>query len=143
MKCTCCEKGAAATRAMEQEMVAKVGWYGHYVFDDPSYPFDVNIHTHGIDKKYKHPDLQTCLPLPQEIAHGILWSVVDQIKAGKKFQAGDKAFDIINNYPVTFIDAIELERKVLRIILPDPAGTLDKDEMDEPYFKQWEITPGN
>jgi hypothetical protein len=130
-------------RDFEKKAIEKHGWYAHYVFDDPTYPFSVNCHTHGLPQKYNHSDLQMCLPLSGETAHAIFWEVVTEIQKGKKFKAGDKTFEIIKDYPVTFIDAVELDRKVLRIIFPDPAGHIEKDDMDEKYKKQWKVISQN
>ena len=41
--------------------------------------------------------------------------------------------------PVTFIDAIECKRKVLRVILPDPRGKLDLGEIDDEYDQRGEV----
>jgi hypothetical protein len=62
-----------------------------------------------------------------EIAHSILWSVVeDNIKKGKKFEAGKKYDKLIgNDYKVLFLEASENERKVLRMIFPDKDGGFD------------------
>jgi hypothetical protein len=69
--------------------------------------------------------------------------VVDILEKGGSFKAGDVSFDIIKDYPVTFIDAVENERKVLRIIFPDPSGCIKKEEMDDLYKKQWKIVSQN
>lgn len=141
--CKCCDEGLEATQAFEKEMIAKCGWYAHFVFDDDTYPFSVNCHTHGLLEKYGHTDLQICLPIPDKVAHAVLWDVVRRIEKGETFKTGDTAFDIIQNYPVTFIDAMELDRKVLRIIFPDKTGCIDKKEIEEPYEKQWEVISQN
>lgn len=141
--CKCCDEGKEAVETFEKEMIAKCGWYAHYVFDDDTYPFKANYHTHGLPQKYGHTDLQICLPIPADTVQSVFWDVVRRIEKGETFKAGDTAFDIIQNYPVTFIDAVELDRKVLRIIFPDKTGCIDKAEIEEPYEKQWQVISQN
>jgi hypothetical protein len=136
--CDCCSLGMEEVKAREEAMLKKHGWLAHYVCDDPDAPFMINYHTHGLPASIKHKDLQACVPIPYEALHFIVTGIIARIKAGESFAAGDKIFDIIENYPITFIDAKECDRDVLRVIFPDQTGCLDKDEMDEALAKQYE-----
>ena len=143
--CDCCAFGVddlmACLMAWEKEMMKKHGWYIHFVFDDDT-PFNTNIHTHGLVETYKHRDVQICAPLSQETAQAILAGLVQRIKAGDKFAAGEKVFELIQNYPVTFIKATENDREVLRIIFPDETGNLDPNEMNEVWARQYDVLGG-
>jgi hypothetical protein len=75
--------------------------------------------------------------LDMQTGHLILTNVVDAVKKGKTFSPGDVVFDIIENYPITFIKAQEGGRDVLRIILPDKTGCLDFNEIDPAFKDQW------
>lgn len=107
----------------QEEMEKKHGWFAHYVFDDPSCPYKVNIHTHGLEK-YGHRDLQVCFPIPKEIIHNILIDIVEEIKKGKKYVAGIKYSGIIKNYDLEFSQSEENGRPVMRIIFPDKHGNI-------------------
>ena len=136
--CDCCAFGVDDMRAWEKEMMEKHGWYVHFVFDAET-PFNTNIHTHGLVKTYKHRDVQICAPISAETAQAILTGLVNRIKAGERFSVGDKVFELIQNYAVTFIEAPENDRKVLRMIFPDQAGVLDREEMDAVWAGQYNI----
>ena len=136
--CDCCAFGVEEMKEWEKEMMKKHGWFIHFVFDDAT-PFNTNIHTHGLVVTYKHKDVQICAPLSAETAQAILAGLVRRIKAGEKFSAGDKVYELIGNYAVTFIEAKEHDREVLRIIFPDQAGVLNRAEMDEVWVAQYNI----
>jgi hypothetical protein len=103
---------------------------------------------------WKHPDVQIVVPMPQEVAHGVFWAVVEQIKEGKKFEPGTEYAGILEGYKVRFAWAREgsetqfkpgsqvqmVGRPVLRIILPDKDGRTARETMAEPYLIQWEGT---
>lgn len=108
-------------RKWEEEQILKYGWLVHFVFDK-----DVNFHTHGLKENFDHPDLQITVPLKKEIAHNILFSIIELIKEGKSFKDGDLLSNIIKNFDVKFINAIESERKVLRVVFPNKDGTFEK-----------------
>jgi len=119
----------------------KHGWYAHFVPDE-SFPLGMNIHTHGLlegDLHLHHLDLQIVLPLQPEVAQGVLHAVTAKIKGGKVFQDGEKYDGILKaGFLVAFAKALEGERIVLRIILPDPDGKIDKAEMDPDYARQYD-----
>jgi len=121
------------------EIIEKVGWYVHYVFDDDSTPNEVNIHTHGLVEKYNHPDIQICFALPQKVAHGVLWAAVNQIADGVVFTTRKRFEHVLTDYDVVFANAVENGRPVLRMILPDKNNNFNTD----PYYSQWEGTDSN
>lgn len=117
----------------EKEQILKHGWYVHFVFDEKS-STRTNIHTHGLPDKYGHLDLQIVIPLKPEIAQGVLCAAVDKISSGSTFSPGDKAAEIIHGYDVKFVKAQECGRDVLRIIIPDKGGGLDRGCFQQENF---------
>lgn len=112
------------------EMMAKYGWYYHLV---PG-----NIHTHGIEESFAHKDLQIALFIPQPVAQAVFDSMVDRIKEGWTFLPGKDYDGVIRSFKIRIMAATENDRNVLRVILPDPDGELDKDKMAKEYATQYE-----
>ena len=139
--CESMESGFSKEEAMEQmdqwedECVEKYGFYVHYVNEGES----IDVHTHGLAESLNHPDLQILLSLDPQTSHHIINGVVDRIREGESFSDGMVVEGLIKNFPVKFIDAKEGNRDILRIILPDPNGKLDLDEIDEKYAIQYGI----
>ncbi len=127
----------AIDRIKEKEQVSldEHGFYIHLVADD-DYE-SVNAHTHGLFEKYNHLDFQIVLNLHPNIISAIFHNIVDLVKAGERFHDGQEATAIIQNFKVKLFEATESGRKVLRIILPDKHGNLDKNTMEELYAKQY------
>ena len=119
----------------------KFGFITHYVPDDPESPTKVNAHTHGLPESFGHKDIQIVLPLPPKDTHMIIHGLVREIKEGKKFESYIEYSEVIENYKIKFIDAIECGRPVLRLIFPDNEGNLDSKH--ELYRKQYECTNVN
>jgi len=116
-----------------KEMIGRYGFYIHFVLD-ANY---ANIHTHGVAESFDHPDLQIVINIDRQTASSLLHTVVDQIKEGKVIQTGVDYTEIAN-LPTRFIRATECGRPVLRLIIPDRAGTLDKDTMDPMFARQYD-----
>jgi hypothetical protein len=130
-----CEEGIDAVRKWQEGKRKDVGWYVHYVAsgDDQS-PTGHNVHTHGLVESFLHLDFQIVCPLPPEVSHMILHSCVERIKKGERFNEGDVKEDLIENgYFVKFISAIECERPVLRLCMPDKHGKFE--DSDDPLFR--------
>jgi hypothetical protein len=122
--CYACENGADAFKKHQDELMAKYGWVIHYVSPMPG-DDRFNIHTHGLQEKYEHPDLQIMIAgLDPKIAGKILHNVVDKIEAGEKFEVGNYG-GIIKNLEVQFVVAPEGDRIVLRMIFPNPEGKFE------------------
>ena len=135
--CFCCENGVDKLRKMHIESLKKFGWYAHYIEDDKNFPFNINFHTHGLNK-FDHLDLQVCLPIDVKIIHQIFFEIIDRIKNKEKFYENKKYSNIIKEFDVIFISVVEDNRNVLRLILPDSLGNLDVDKMEERYRKQYD-----
>lgn len=124
-------------QAWEQDCLEKCGWYTHYVFDDKGFPGGANNHTHGLVESFGLPDLQICFPIPGDICHGILWAAVKVMQDGVEFEKGKEYEDILHDYKVMFTPATESGRDVMRMILPDKDGNLKREEIAEPFKRQW------
>jgi len=114
----------------------KYGFYIHFVpcddFDNS--PSGVNIHTHGIPESLGHPDFQITVLLDLEIASGILHDLYDSVKAGRTFEAEDVVSNIlVGGMKLTFIEAMECDRPVLRVILPDSDGNIRRSTMNREW----------
>jgi len=137
-ECLGCKEGLGAVVEWEMNCMEKYGFYCHFVTNDPA-PYD-NFHTHGLDLTYKHLDFQIVVPMDPKCAHNLLCSFADRVKAGERFKVGDRVDKIIAKSDVLLADAMENDRKVLRIVLPDPEWRFPGDpECDEMYAGQVEV----
>ena len=145
-KCAACEGSIEQTLADQKRMIEQHGWVAHYLTElDPSSPTGCNAHTHGVSDNLQHLDFQCVIPLPPEMMHSIFTTLVDRVKSGEKFEAGSRYSKIIRNFDVTFIEAVEGGRTVLRIIFPSPNGsldplTMDKDAASRSFREQFGVT---
>ena len=108
----------------------KIDWIIHYVTNgevcaccgevENSFPkYMCNAHTHGLDK-YGHLDFQIVLAMNPQIVGFILNDMGLRVQAGEKFKSGDVLSDVLaDNYEVRLIEVEEVNRKVLRILIPD------------------------
>lgn len=129
---------------LEREAQKKFGWYIHIVDrGDDSCPYGFNAHTHNLRKILDHPDLQIVFPLPQDIVQPIFTNLVTMMKnENRRYTAGEVYYphNGDKSYPITFINAIESGREVLRVILPDRYGKVLQDEFeDDRYIDQYII----
>ena len=103
---------------------------------------EVNIHTHGLFENYDHLDIQVSLPLQPKIICGLINDLGFKIKDGQKFSHGQRFSELIQNMDVVFYEARDGERKVLRLIIPDEKGNLERNKMNKDYQNQfWGLTP--
>jgi hypothetical protein len=120
----------------QEDMIRLFGFYAHYVVADDA---SVNIHTHGCIESWQHPDLQIVLPIG--VAADVIFNaLIDRVKAGERFAPGERADLVLTetlSIVVAFIAAAEGQRFVLRVILPDRQGRLDKGVMEAEYARQY------
>jgi hypothetical protein len=129
-------------KSQEQEMLEEYGWFVHYVFETDKNELKglANIHTHGILENFNHLDVQIVLPLSPEVAHPVLVEVVEKIKNGTTFKDNEVSSEVLYDMDVYFLKFNEGNREVLRVMLPDPKGSLPNErECDEMYKRQLEI----
>jgi 5'(3')-deoxyribonucleotidase len=129
------EEAIDRIKEKEQVLLNEYGFYIHLVADD-SYD-SVNAHTHGLFEKYNHLDFQIVLNLHPNIISSIMHNLIDLVKKGERFHDEQEVGSIIQNFNIKLIETFESGRKVLRIILPDQKGDLNKDTMEELYAKQY------
>lgn len=121
----------------ELKSLERHGFFIHYHNDLTDKEGTMNAHTHGLEKSHKHLNLQLVVKLPQSVAEGVLWAAVRSIKDGGKFQSGIPSSNVLEGFNVTFIEAKEGGRNVLRLILPDKTGSLNSEEAE--YKAQWSV----
>lgn len=131
-----CSHDMGAIRRHDEEAFRKYGWYAHIVPDD-AYPLGLNYHTHGMPESYGHQDIQVVLPIDPGKIHRIVSDIVWLVKDGRKFHAGEIAEGVIKGLNVSFVEAEESGRMVLRLILPDKNGELLASRMDREFAGQY------
>jgi hypothetical protein len=151
---TCCQRcetiAAGATpaeadaqrREWTEANMQKHGWFADLVEQDPDSPTGFNLHTHGLQENHHHPDFQIVVPLPAKVGHALLITLADRVKAGERFAAGQKIDGVIEGAGelVKLVVATEGDRRVLRVILPDPAGKLELGEINAQNARQYQDT---
>lgn len=118
------------------QCMMKYGYYIHLVTDSDfeNSPSGVNYHTHGCPLSVGHPDFQITVTLPSESVSAIFSNLFSRVRDGEVFESGMLVSDVLEGgYKITFIDATECGRPVLRVILPDPKGNLLPSQMQ----KKW------
>lgn len=132
-QCEICLYGMEAFRAKEKRLMETVGWIVHYVQGNHY----CNYHTHGVLEKFQQTDFQITLEIPPDLAHGLFHRVMDRVKEGERFQAGEYVKGIVNDEMLVLLKlAYEGDRDVLRIIIPDPNGHLTPKKMQRDYARQ-------
>lgn len=129
----------------EQEALESQGWFSHFVIPTDDGQTWVNYHTHGLPEHYAHLDFQLVLPLDGNALHALAAKLVERVKNGERFTAGAYIRGILPSYEVLLIDATEtksIRRKVLRVIIPDKNGTLDKALLSGMFADQFQELPG-
>lgn len=127
---------------LTQIEVKKIDEYGFFVhvtpWDDRCSPTGYNAHTHGLDR-LNHLDLQIVIPMHMQKAYDIFESLYNLIKSGTVFKVQERYSGIFAKCEITFIEAFENGRKVLRLILPDRTGSLGPVFLDRTFDLQYEV----
>lgn len=131
-QCSVCGGTKSVQESIEKEQKAfeEYGWIVHLVpSGDEQTPYGYNAHTHGFEQTFNCLDFQIVFPIPSELAHDILISVVNLLKDKElsDIKDGDYIHKIIQGYPVKVVKAKESDRDVWRIIFPDKHGKFDTD----------------
>lgn len=142
-ECACCAAKndpakKAAIEARDREWIEKYGFLIHYV---PGPDDWINAHTHGLAESMGHADLQIVFPLRPEQAASFFHGVVDKIRAGAKYKAGDVEMGVLLDkherpIPLEFSDATECDRPVLRVLIPDQFGRAPSDPACQEAFRR-------
>lgn len=124
----------------EFDLIARFGFLIHYVSDASS--GHVDIHTHGVNAIFGSPELRLVLPLEMEAATSIFHILVNECKQGRVLAPGIINGLLRENMPILLAaDTDESGEYLLRIILPDPSGSIDKAAMDPRFAEQFHGLP--
>lgn len=116
-------EGLAKVDAAAERAMLTTGWYAHCVPNSDKTPYGFNYHTHGMERSFQHKNIQIVLPIDFQVAHSLATAIINEVKKGKKFEAGVEYEGIMaNGFKVKFVDAIESQRPVLRLLIPDKNG---------------------
>lgn len=121
----------------QQEMMDEHKWMCHYVMPEKGEEY-INLHTHGLLENFNHRDFQIVIPVDQGTGHSILSDLVERVKRGERIQVDKKYSDVIQDFDVYFSLQKEMDRYVLRMILPDPNGKFPEDEGCDPFYQKQE-----
>ena len=120
----------------EENMLQEYGWYMHSILAEDIDGIHANYHTHGLRDNFNHQDLQIALNMDPEAAHSVLYHN-RRNKEREKFEQGIEYTNIIEGYPIIMKSFVEMDREVLRVLLPDERGILPtRPECDECYKTQ-------
>jgi hypothetical protein len=131
-------------RPKKKEALALHGWYSHFVILENDRQDRVNYHTHGLAEHYGHLDFQLVLPIEPSSLHDLAARLVERVKKGERFVAGMRVSRILKNYDVLLVKMNEthrIERPILRVILPDKDGNLNKGSVSSMFATQFEELP--
>lgn len=122
------------------QQMREFGWFAHYVAD-PNMPTGVNFHTHGLIESFGHLDLQIVFPLDARLAHMLFSDTIQRIKDGLVIEPDKEISGIISKFKTLFILAMENERQVLRMIIPDKNGYLAENQLSGMFAMQYAMEP--
>jgi Domain of unknown function (DUF4262) len=125
----------------EEGFLESHGWYSHLVFSEDNAQKWVNYHTHELPELYGHLDFQFVLPVDRNTLHALATKLVDRVKKGERFAAGMRLSGIARKYDVLLVKTTESQsnaRSVLRVILPDEDGNLDRETIGGIFATQYQ-----
>jgi hypothetical protein len=125
------EEAKANLRRRVKDSLVRDGYVVHYVY--AGHPAGASVHTHGLPQ-----DFELVLPLPPEVAAGVLAELARRVLLGERFTDGQEVPGVILRHLVRLVAARESGRKVLRVILPDRLGELEPEHMLEPFRRQYD-----
>lgn len=136
--CRACSETLRALLDQEKEWMDKSGFYVHLVPSSEHKNGLINAHTHGLKETQGHPDLQVVAPIQPGLVMQVIHAAANRIKDGRTYKDGVVAEGILRGMVVKFLKVRECDRDVLRIILPDPKGRVEKEEMEEAWAMQYQ-----
>ena len=101
------------------------GWVIHLIVDDENFPNNTNHHTHGLQEKFNHFNLQICLNLELPLICQIFNIAVRNIEKGHIYEAGTWHENICLNIKVGFMLSVNDGEPVLRLLIPDENGAFE------------------
>jgi hypothetical protein len=125
----------------EKDFLESYGWYSHLVFSKDDGQLRANYHTHGLPEHFGHLDFQFVLPLHRDTLHALATTLVDRVKNGERFVTGMRVSGVVKRHDVLLVETAEtqnIRRRVLRVILPDDDGNLDKATLNGIFAAQFQ-----
>lgn len=113
----------------------------------PTFSFDIhqgapiskgtmlNYHTHHLQEKLNHMDLQIVLPLEPQLVITIFHCMVEKILEGQTFQPDQFVEGILEDQPIYLVLKREEARPVLRVIFPDSKGRFPDHEQCDAFYR--------
>jgi hypothetical protein len=132
------------TSPQEEEFLESHGWYSHFIIPEDNEQKWVNFHTHGLPELYGQLDFQFVLPIDHNTLHALTAKLVTRVIKGERFTAGMRVTGIVRKYDVLLVKTTEtrsIKRQVLRVILPDKDGNLDKATTSGIFAAQFQELP--
>lgn len=114
----------------EGECMERDGFFVHWV----QLGDYVNTHTHGFPATWDHRDFGVVLPIDLDTASAIFWRLAELVESGRKLEDGQVYDDVLQGLRVRLALAREVDRDVLRVLLPDKSGKLPGEEGCDPIF---------
>jgi hypothetical protein len=127
----------------EKEHIKKYGWFFHVFLPEVQNQNYLDCHTHGLDL-IGHLDFQLVLPIDSGVLYSLATTLVERVQGGERFSSGMRVDKVVKDYDVLLIEKGLLcrgPRRVLRVILPDQAGNLEKDKLTGIFAAQYQELP--
>lgn len=106
--------------------------YGYVIHAVPGQ----STHTHGLYESFGHPEIECTLPTDPNLLMHLVRDLAERVKGGQFFTSGEMVDDLIQNFSVKLAGC----PTGLRLILPDPNGSLDVSTMLPDYAAQYKGT---
>jgi len=127
-----------------EDALTSYGWYSHFVLPENGGQQWVNYHTHGLPELYGHLDFQLVLPIDRITLHALATKLVKRVQKGERFAPSMRVSGILDNHDILLAKTMEtrsIDRPVLRVILPDKDGNLDKVHLRGIFAAQFQELP--
>lgn len=101
-------------------------WHIHFVYDESPIDGIINAHTHGLPEIFGHPDFQMVIGAPDEVYY-IMGKLVNMVKRGYTLTNNTIIIGLFDNKNVLLKEYVEMNRRVLRVIIPDENDNMPED----------------
>lgn len=93
-----------------------------------------NLHTHGLENSYGHPDLQIVLNYRPYQVEEYFRHLISLISSGVAFEP--QIYEDVFSHPIRFQFFRESGREVLRVIFADRNNFFPEDEQCDPSYSE-------
>lgn len=120
----------------QAELLKTQGFVVHYVLDD-HIPGLIDCHTHGLSQEFGF-ELQAVLNLRPEILIAIVSDVAKAVKTRHVHLTNGARLNgfLRGNFALGIKEVSKEGLRHMRIIIPDPSGNIEANQMAEPYAQQ-------